>query len=76
MSNNRPPDRRPPRPTFIPRHDFDPLPPEGYAGGASPSMDVSNTAGTGGASSRRGYGRTNTGASMYWYPDPDDQIPR
>jgi hypothetical protein len=48
-------------------------PQEGYSA-ASPSLDVSNTAGGGGASSARGYG--TTGASRYWHPDADGETPR
>jgi hypothetical protein len=68
--------RIPPRPRQVPKPAFEDLPTEGYAGGASPSMDVSNTAGTGGASSYRGHGTVNPERSRYWHPDPDNEIPR
>jgi hypothetical protein len=54
--NNHHRGSQPPLPQQVPWTDITPPPAEGYAGGASPSMDVSNTAGTGGASSVRGYG--------------------
>jgi hypothetical protein len=50
-------------------------PQEGFPGGASPSMDVSNIAGAGGASSRRGYG-TYGQSSRYWQPESDNEVPR
>ena len=50
-------------------------PPEGYPGAASPSVDVSNIAGTGGASSRRGLGSYGH-PGRYWQPESDEGIPR
>jgi hypothetical protein len=72
------PGRTPPRPRDVGavgadgarRHST-----EGYSA-ASPSMDVSNTAGAGGASSQRGHGSVNEDRSRYLHPDPDGQIPR
>lgn len=50
-------------------------PGEGYAGGASPSMDVSSIAGAGGASSRQGYG-SRPGQGRYQQPESDEGVPR
>lgn len=50
---------------------------EGYASGASPSFDVSNRAGIGGASSLRGFG-SNLRGHRYLQPDGevDERLPR
>lgn len=68
------PGREPPQPLMIPAPGRIGQFAEGYAGGASPSMDVSNIAGSGGASSRRGYG-TNATGGRYWQPE-DEGVPR
>jgi hypothetical protein len=65
--------RRPPPPQQLPLAGGGRSPAEGYSA-ASPSLDVSNTAGAGGASSARGHGTTDN--SRYWHPDPDGQTPR
>jgi hypothetical protein len=72
------PGRQPPRPTQhqIGRTGAGGSRKEGYSGGASPSMDVSNTAGAGGASSYRGHGSVNEERSRYLHPDDGYDIPR
>ena len=51
--------------------------PEGFASGASPSLNRSSIAGSGGASSRRGYGTYgNTSGPRYLNPEGDREAPR
>jgi hypothetical protein len=69
------PGRRPPSPQQVPFTSSWTPSPEGYSFGASPSLDLSNTAGVNGASSYHGHG-SNTSASRYLHPDEDGQVPR
>ncbi len=55
-------------------HTWQP-PQETWAGGSSPSLNVSSIAGTGGASSRKGYG-TDPRGSRYWSAETDTGAPR
>lgn len=71
----QPQGRTPPRPHQKEWNAVWQEPGEGFAGGASPSMDVSNVAGAGGASSRRGYGTDPTNR-RYWHPETDADLPR
>jgi len=67
--------RVPPSPRKVQWSHVWEAPQENYAGGASPSMDVSNIAGTGGASSRRGYGSYGH-PGRYWASETDTEVPR
>jgi hypothetical protein len=62
--------RSPPPVQRIPWAGSAPTTGEGFSGGASPSMDVSNIAATGGASSRLGYG-SHSKNTRYLHPDTD-----
>jgi hypothetical protein len=50
-------------------------PGEGYSSQSSPSLDVSNIAGAGGASSLKGYGSYGH-PGRYWASEGEDEVPR
>ena len=74
QGQQRPGRRPPPHKQVAWSHVWE-APGEGFSSGASPSIDASRATGTGGASSRRGYGTYQSG-SRFWQPDTDTETPR
>jgi len=76
-AKGQPQGRQPPRPQKVAwSHTWTPSE-EGFSTGASPSQNVSNIAGAGGASSRRGFGSHGRGMGpRYLNPEGDSGPPR